>query len=99
MHGAACVAGEVQTQAAQAVAQAVQLAFVHSIACGHAIAHAIDDVATEVDVAIGNVDNGACGVAYADAISTIRGVIAQGVGHFGTSCSQFGLVTVSIGQH
>ena len=99
VHGAACVAGEVQTQAAQAVAQAVQLAFVHGIACGHAIAHAIDDVATEVNVAIGNVDDGACGVADADAIGAVRGVITQGVGHFGASGGQIGDVAIGVGQH
>ena len=96
--GIACVAGEVQAQAAQAVAQAIQLAFVHGIVWVHAIAHATDDVATKVDVAIGNVDDGACGVADADAVGAIRCVIAQGVGHFCAGCGQLGFVTVGIGQ-
>ena len=98
VHGIACVASKVQTQAAQAVAQAVQLAFVHGVVWIHAIAHATDDVATEVDVAIGNVDDGACGVAYADAVGAVRGVVTQGVGHFCAGCGQVGDVTIGIGQ-
>ena len=73
MDGVACIAGEVQA----GFAQAIQLAFVDSVTCGHTIANTVDDVATEVHIALFNGDEGRTGgVTYADAIGAVSGLVA-----------------------
>ena len=56
--------------------------------------------ATDIDDACADIGGQITGrISNADAVGAVRGIVAQGIGHFGTSGGQIGDVAVGVGQH
>ena len=103
--GIACVAGEVQTQADQAVSgafnQVLHLTQVGRVGGAGACGNVAQGVATEAHVTFFDGDVGVtCGVTQYDAIGAVSGLfVTRSIGHGGTATAQYAEVACGVASN